>query len=168
MKMKHCKNKNLSFVFIYFCPNVVHVLRGFLTHPGRTSRLRMSVTSEDVERPQNEKTIKSGCSLRNFLIFAAALAVFAIVLFILAAGTSSNISTKTTVSTAENVDDLRNSSTQFTQNSTPGSDMFIFEYKWKVYAVNPSDSELKSRFLFRTEPPSTWHFIEDVQFLLVL
>ena len=116
----------------------------------------MFANSDDVERPQNEKTEKSGCSLRNFLIFSAALAVFAIVLVILAAGTSSNISTSTTVSTAENVDDLRNSSTQFTQNSSPGPDIFIFEYRWKVYALNPSDSELKSSFLFRTEPPSTW------------
>ena len=116
----------------------------------------MSANSEDVERLQNEKTEKSGCSLRNVLIFSAALAVFAIVLVILAAGTSSNISTSTIVSTAENVDDIRNSSTQFTQNSSPGPDLFIFEYKWEVYALNPSDSELKSAFLFRTEPPSTW------------
>ena len=117
----------------------------------------MSAVSGYIKSNQDENTEKGCFSLRNVLLVSGSLVALTVVLVIHGSGTwasangdvSANVSTSSNVSTSANgdastsanVDNLLNSSSQSTHNSSSGSDMFILEHERKVYAVNLSDSK---------------------------
>ena len=97
----------------------------------------MPATKEDIERNlEEEGTKKTFFSLRNAFIVLGSLVSLAILLVLLGTVMNSSIAY------------LPNILPQSNQKTSSSSDLIIFHLKGKVHSINPSNSDLRSKFLF--------------------